>query len=282
MPPLARRIRVVLAVAALVTALAAWQGVAMGVVSVTDATIDGVTSTSAPPGSVLRADVTADVALDDWRGTTWSFVPGPGAQCVNTADRSPGTGRTVNFNVTAPGVPREYNANFTGSAQNNCATLGPNRTQTDALRVTEPAPNPDLPPRCGIDVMLVLDESGSIASSGQTENVRNATRAFLTALAGTGAAVSIVDFSTSAARPVPYTTVTTATIASVFEPYLVNGYRPSGWTNWEAAFHEVYQANATTQTLADLVVFITDGDPTAHSNPTGSPTTNLPNGDVTA
>ena len=35
--------------------------------------------------------------------------------------------------------------------------------------------------------MLVLDESGSIESSGQTENVRNATRAFLNALSGTGA-----------------------------------------------------------------------------------------------
>ena len=138
----------------------------------------------------------------------------------------------------------------------------PQKTLIDGLTVATPGPNPNLPPRCGIDVMLVLDESGSIQSSGQTENVRNATRAFLNALSGTGAGVSIVDFSSTAARPVPYTTVTADTIANTFEPYLVNGYKPGGYTNWEAAFAKVREAN-TQGTLADLVVFITDGDPTA-------------------
>ena len=114
----------------------------------------------------------------------------------------------------------------------------------NALRVTKPGPNPDLPPRCGIDVVLVLDKSGSIASSGQTETVRKATRAFLAALAGTGAKVAIVDFSSSAANPVPYTTVTAASIANTFEPYLKNQYNPSGYTNWQAAFKEVETVNA--------------------------------------
>jgi uncharacterized repeat protein (TIGR01451 family) len=271
MPRPPRRTRVVLAMVVFVAALAAWQGAAVGLVTVTGATIDGVTSTSAPPGSVLRADVTADVSQGKWRGTTHSFAPGPGAQCVNTADKDPGTGRTVNFNVTAPGVPRDYNANFAGSHENDCASFGPSKLLADALRVTAPAPNQNLPPRCGINVMLVLDESGSINTSGQTETVRNATRAFLAALSGTGAQVSIVDFSTTAGRPVGYTTVTAATIASVFEPYLKTGYQPNGYTNWEAAFQKVREAN-TQGTLADLVVFVTDGDPTARNTATGTQT----------
>ena len=122
--------------------------------------------------------------------------------------------------------------------------------------------------------MLVLDESGSIAASGATGAVRNATKAFLGALSGTGSRVSIVDFSTSAARPIEYTTVTADSIAQTFNPYIDNtnpggpGYNPSGWTNWEAAFDEVGKANGQ-GTKADLVVFMTDGDPTARNNDGG-------------
>ena len=65
MPPLARRTRVILALAALVAALAAWQGVAMGATTVTGATLEGagvgdVTSTSSPGGSVLPATATVE------------------------------------------------------------------------------------------------------------------------------------------------------------------------------------------------------------------------------
>src|SRR5262249_45576759 len=55
----------------------------------------------------------------------------------------------------------------------------------------------------------------------------------------------------------------------------------NGWTNWQAAFEEVHKAN-TQGIVADLVVFMTDGDPTAHNNPGSSPTTGLTEGDVTA
>ena len=186
----------------------------------------------------------------------------------------------MSFNITAPGTPGSYDTDFTADANNNCSGKESNTlTLADATRVTEPGPNPNLPPRCGINVMLVLDESGSVKPFADT--VRGAARAFLTALSGTGAAVSIVDFSTSAARPVGYTTVTVGSIANVFEPYLTNGYSPNGFTNWEAAFQEVREAN-TQGTRADLVVFITDGDPTARNNPPNPPITGLVEGDATA
>ena len=247
---------------------------------ITRATVDGVTSTSAPAGSVMTASVTGTAVLGTWAGTRFRF--GSHSQCVNTADVSSGDSATRTFDVTAPGTPGSYDAGFTGTGTGTCGgDQGAEFPLEDALRVTRPGTNPNLPPRCGINVMLVLDKSGSIESSGQTENVRKATRAFLDALSGTGASVSITDFSSTAAQQVPYTTVTPQTIAGVFETYLTQVYRPSGWTNWQAAFSEVKKANAS-QPLADLVVFITDGDPTARTNANGSVTTGLREGDVTA
>ena len=157
----------------------------------------------------------------------------------------------------------------------------PTSVLRNALRVTAPGPNQDLPARCGINVMLVLDESGSIEDSDATETVQDAARAFLVALAGTGSAVSIVDFSTEAERQVAYTTVTSESISDVFEPYIEDEYDPGGWTNWEAAFQEVRTAN-TQGVLADLVVFITDGDPTAYNTSGGGEVDGLDGGDVEA
>ena len=282
-----RRRVLVAALAVAAVAVAASPGAAVADITTTGATIDGVASTPAPPGSVLNATVTATVTGNStWRATHVSGVAG-GSQaegCFGHDDLTdPGDdGTTAKFNVTAPGEPGEYDVGFTPDTSDSCTgTPGSTFPLAKGLRVTAPAANPNLPPRCGINVMLVLDESGSIGSSNQTETVKNATRAFLNALSGTGAKVSIVDFSSSAARPVPYTTVTADSITNTFEPYLKNGYKPNGFTNWDAAFHEVATANKA-GTLADLVVFITDGDPTAHSNPSGGPTTGLTDGAVAA
>ena len=286
MRPFARHARVMFGLAVVVTMLAAWPSAASAAVTVTGATLDGVTSTNSPPGGVLPASVTVNrTGNDGWRSTTVRI--GNDSRCVDTTDR-PGNGTDTNtFNVTAPGgrdSAGTYNVTFIAWQNNGCTGASGEGVLTDGLRVTSPAKNPNLPPRCGINVMLVLDESGSINTSGATEAVREATRAFLTALSGTGAQVSIVDFSSTAARPVPYTTVTTDTIDSVFEPYLRNGYNPSGWTNWQAAFEQVKLANAKPppEPDADLVVFMTDGDPTAYTRDNGSAQTGLTNGDVEA
>jgi uncharacterized repeat protein (TIGR01451 family) len=286
MPALARRVWGILAVAGVVGVFAAWPSVASAAVTVTGATLDGVTSTNSPPGGVLPASVTVNrTGNDGWRSTTVRI--GNDSRCVDTTDR-PGNGTDTNtFNVTAPGgrdSAGTYDVTFIAWQNNGCSGVSGERVLQNGLRVTAPRDNPGLPARCGINVMLVLDESGSINTAGATEDVRNATRAFLKALAGTGAQVSIVDFSSTAARPVPYTTVTTDTIDSVFEPYLRNEYNPSGWTNWQAAFEQVKLANAKPppEPDADLVVFMTDGDPTAYTRDNGTAQTGLTNGDVEA
>jgi uncharacterized repeat protein (TIGR01451 family) len=255
--------------------------VASAGLEVTSATLDGVTSSSSPPGSVLPARVTVRRTNSTaWRSTS---VRSQGAsQCINTPDHTGNGTTSESFNTTAPPTPGNYDIGFTAWSGAGCSGVeSAELVLTDGLRVTKPATNKDLPPRCGINVILVLDESTSIRTSNATEHVRDAARAFLVALAGTGAAVSIVDFSTSAARPIPYVVVTTESIANTFEPYLRTGYNPNGWTNWEAAFEQVNVAN-TQGIVADLVVFVTDGDPTARNNPPGAPITGLTEGAVAA
>ena len=105
-----------------------------------------------------------------------------------------------------------------------------------------PIDNPDLPLGCGIDIHVILDESGSIASANATEDVRRAFRAFTSALRNTGSRMAVSEFSTVARLPLPgaaqraYTTVTDASANNIFDPYITNDYRPDGRTHWEDAF----------------------------------------------
>lgn len=137
--------------------------------------------------------------------------------------------------------------------------------------------NPDLKPACGTKVILVLDESGSIQNTAGAENaVRSAASAFASGLADTGSQLAVIEFGTSAKRVFNYTNVTSGaggTLATTFQPYF-NGTaaapadvydspsQTGPWTNWEDALEEVKLLN-TSGGVAPLVVFITDGDPTA-------------------
>lgn len=127
-----------------------------------------------------------------------------------------------------------------------------------------PVDNPDLDASCGLDVLVILDESGSIASSGATDDVREAFEAFVGALNNTGSRVAVVEFSKQARLAVDsYVTVTNQTIADTFLPYINNGYDPDGNTNWEDALRAArYFLPRPSQDQPHLVLFITDGDPT--------------------
>jgi hypothetical protein len=138
------------------------------------------------------------------------------------------------------------------------------------------APNPDLVAACGIDIHVVLDESSSINQSGAIGDVRTAFRAFVAALDNTGSRIAVSEFGTQARLPLAgaaqraYTTVTDATIASTFEPYISTGYSPppigsnTQYTNWEDAFRiGRYFLPRPSPDIPHLVLFITDGDPTA-------------------
>ncbi len=130
-----------------------------------------------------------------------------------------------------------------------------------------PIANPDLHTSCGIDILMILDESGSIGQAGATGAVKSAFRAFTRALNNTGSRLAVAEFSTVARLPLPgaaarsYTTVTDATLASTFDPYIA-GFNPNGSTNWEDGFRVGrYFLPRPSPNVPHLTVFITDGDP---------------------
>ena len=135
---------------------------------------------------------------------------------------------------------------------------------------TTPAPNPDLTKACGLDVLVILDESGSIESSNATDDVRRAFTAFVDSLNNTGSSMAVVEFSTVARLPsiggLPggqYITITDGT-SQDFEDYIQDDYNPNDKTNWEDALRVGrYMAPRPNPDIPHLVVFITDGDPTA-------------------
>jgi hypothetical protein len=152
------------------------------------------------------------------------------------------------------------------------------------------ATNPTLKVRCGLKVMLVLDESASIPDFGATDDVREAATGFVKALLGTGSPLAITAFE-SRGRPGPpelttgigYAEVTAGNVGT-FTEWIQNenqppgvGYNPvnnvtlsplRGTTNWEDAFHQV---GRTRNGPPNLVVFVTDGDPNTFNNAAGNP-----------
>ncbi len=141
-----------------------------------------------------------------------------------------------------------------------------------ALTVGDIQANPDLAPSCGIDVMLVLDESGSINNAGATAQVESAVNAFAAGLNNTTSRLRLAEFSTNgrlasiggntgyrqvngSPDPAINTYLTTGGNAE-----LATNYNPGTgqqYTNWEAGL-SVAAGNLGT---GKLVVFMTDGQP---------------------
>ena len=165
-----------------------------------------------------------------------------------------------------------------------------------------PAPNPPIADSCGVDLTLVLDASGSIQSSNAVEKVRGAASEFLFALKDTDSTARVTQFASLAAELAPRTGIDDTALAQNGplgkaisgyynpkppRPNNVNiySYRGSGsitssssfssangsnqYTNWDQSLDQAGTEQAATP---DLVVYITDGDPTAYDfNQPGDP-----------
>ena len=128
----------------------------------------------------------------------------------------------------------------------------------------------------------MLDESYSIhQTSGAETGVRNGARAFMNGLVGSGAQVAVIEFNSQARTvslgPTAYNAVTSTFVSGPFERYISGSgpgetYSPGSYsspnyyTNWDDAFVKAQALSPKPQ----LVVFLTDGDPTAR-NITTSP-----------
>jgi uncharacterized repeat protein (TIGR01451 family) len=274
--PLARCFRrLVTSVATAIVLLAVVPGIASAITFSNFALGSGVTSAGAPSGSVAFNSRVTISGLGIAGSFAYSYAPTMSPRtCVNER----GTG-TKTFDVVFPQPPDVYTIYFQSYFGSNC-TGTPNLSTpvhfTNAVRVTSPALNPALKPRCGLNVVLVLDESGSIASTpGATAHVREAATAFVEALSGTGSRAAIVAFSRTARVGVQYDIVNQGSLPT-FTNFINTGYHPvndtaHAGTNWQAAFEEVKALNLARP--ANLVVFVTDGDPNTFNNSFGGVTT---------
>jgi fimbrial isopeptide formation D2 family protein len=128
--------------------------------------------------------------------------------------------------------------------------------------------NPTFPAKCGINVALVLDLSGSVG--GDLPNLKTAANTFVTSLVGTPSAVGVFTFATSAPAAgapnttLPLTPVSTAASATTVTSKingLVLGTGQEAGTNWDRGIFQVAQS----PTVFDVAVVITDGNPTFYA-----------------
>ena len=120
--------------------------------------------------------------------------------------------------------------------------------------IENPAPNPDLEKACGLNVLMILDESTSINMAGATDDVRDAFKAFTAAINNTSSSMAVAEFSTLARLPSignapagSYITITDTT-KPLLDAYVDNDFNPSplrpssgiGYTNWEDGLRRRY------------------------------------------
>jgi hypothetical protein len=125
--------------------------------------------------------------------------------------------------------------------------------------------NPSLPDKCGLNVALVFDLSGSIGSN--ITQLRSAGRDFVRALTGTPSSVAVYTFASHApaSKPansnLPLTSVATASSAAAVLSKISGLTVESGseaGTNWDQGIWQV----AASSDRYDVTLVLTDGDPT--------------------
>ena len=147
-----------------------------------------------------------------------------------------------------------------------------------AVATTTPRPvaaaNPVLQEACGLDVTLVLDRSGSILDAGETGTVTDAAQEFVDGLEGTGGKVKIVNFGDTAQGDDDNGSSTSDLDDVAFrDPADVEVDVPSlgRSTNWDDALETVRRSEAIGgRAGGDLVVVLTDGNPTSRNNTVGT------------
>ena len=134
--------------------------------------------------------------------------------------------------------------------------------------------NPALSSSCGLDIVLVLDSSGSIDSS-ELAQMKTAMLSFVSAfLPATPTEIAVVEFDSSASVTQGFTSNTTLLNSAI------NAAASGGWTNWDDAIRDARLLFPNRPANPDLIVLASDGDPTARGGHTtlghsGSISTNI-------
>ena len=125
----------------------------------------------------------------------------------------------------------------------------------------------DIPFTCSSNIIVVADESGSIAQAGATTTVRNAILDLVRGYKGHGSKAAIIHFATTAQLVKPMTTIETEPLQ---EYSFTGGYNPSvGETNWEAGL-KLALNQVVSNSGPEIVFFITDGQPNKYLDNSGN------------
>jgi PKD repeat protein len=198
-------------------------------------------------------NVPTDVTLSGTAGATSATVSGPGPT-YNVAVSGMTTGGTVIATIPAGAA--------TGSS-----SLLPNLASTSSdnqVTYTYTVPNPALSDTCGLDIVLVMDESTSIDGTAFTQ-MQAAFVAFVNALLpATPTQFALVVFGTNAQVQQTWTSDAATIIGAINAPRLLTGTQ---YTNWEQGLLTAQGLFATDRPAnPDLIIFASDGDPTAYGN----------------
>ena len=128
--------------------------------------------------------------------------------------------------------------------------------------------NPVAPTKCGLNVALVLDLSGSV--TGSLPALKTAAKTFTNSLVGTPSRLGLFTFAATApANPTnnqnrPLTPVSTQANADLVNGWIDN-LSAGGTTNWDRGIFQVQQSASQ----FDIAIVITDGNPTVYGNTEG-------------
>ncbi|MDP1731605.1 MAG: VWA domain-containing protein [Devosia sp.] len=214
-------------------------------------------------------EVPAGMTISSANGTDWDCAPlpitGPATlTCVYTGTAEIGTGFTTQVvlsastenaglseNCAAVGIDAMSGYEDTNSENNrDCAEF---TGEDDGFNpVDDPPP---LDASCGTNVIFVVDESRSIADANATYYITNALANAAAMFNANGSQAAVIRFSDNATVAYPMATAT--------YPLVNTGYNPAagGGTNWEAAMLAAFGLLPSPNTI---IVFITDGTPTAY------------------
>jgi hypothetical protein len=213
-----------------------------------------VTLAGGTAGSV-DCDISNDtIDCDDNNGGTSVLIPAGGSFSFVVTLTPDGLGtlnnpRSGNGNICR--VDPDSLVSEINEGNNNCS---------DSVTVSEvqSAPNPALTQACGLDIALVLDNSTSI-DAGEMTQMKSAMTAFTTALDGTPTEFSVTRFASTGVVLQNFTADASVANAAI-NGILVGG----GFTDWEDGFIDA-ASTLPNRSNPDLVIFASDGDPTASS-----------------
>jgi len=128
----------------------------------------------------------------------------------------------------------------------------------------QPATNPTLGQSCGLDIALVLDNSGSINST-ELSQMRSSFQSFVTTLAVTPSEFSVTSFNTTATVRQAFSANSTLVNSAIGAVPTSNGS-----TNWEDGLLKAQSTFDPRVSTPNLIVFASDGNPNRYGNNQGS------------